>query len=125
MINYSKNADVNQYLNSLSTEYRNPVLKIRKMIYNLDPEISERLERNKLIFNNGSEVCCFKIIKNSVRLIFLKGSELSDANHLLREFGQKSRSLELLEADQKIFDAVKKMLGEALGLTLKKAAYSG
>ncbi|MBX2843922.1 MAG: DUF1801 domain-containing protein [Flammeovirgaceae bacterium] len=124
MINYSKNADVNQYLNSLSIEYRNPVLKVRKMIFNFDPEISERLERSKLIYNNGNEVCCFKIIKNSVRLIFLKGSELSDAHHLLKEFGQKSRSLELLEAEQKVFEAVKKMLVEALELTLKKAAYS-
>ena len=112
---FSQHVEVNSFLQSLEYSYRMPVLQVRRLLFQANNEVEESIKRGTLIFSSyNEEFCVIKVVKNSVRLIFLNGAELTDNNNLLKSFGLKSRCIELYEASSKTMNSLQQYVEESL-----------
>ena len=116
----SEHVEVNSFLLDLEYPYRMPILQTRKLLFEAHPKIYESIIRGNLLFSiNNEELCVIKVVKNSVRLIFLNGASLEDPNKILMSFGLKSRCVELYDADSSIFIKLQEYVEQAVGHLLK------
>jgi|GEM_PF-5987655 len=117
-MHFSEHVEVNTFLQNLSYPYRLPVLQTRRLLFQSDAEIHETINRGNIIFSiNHEDFCVIKVVKNSVRLIFLNGAYIRDRKHILMSFGLKSRCIELYEANVELFNALPEYIHEAIRLT--------
>ncbi|UZR94741.1 DUF1801 domain-containing protein [Chondrinema litorale] len=114
---FSQHVEVNSFLQSLEYSYRIPVLQFRRFLFQATDELDECIKRGTLVFSVcNEEFCVIKVVKNSVRLIFLNGAELSDNHNLLKSFGLKSRCIELYECNSKLMGILPKYIGESISI---------
>ncbi len=122
-MHFSEHVEVNSFLQKLDSTYRMPILQVRKILLNAHPEIYESIARNNLIFSiKTEELFVVKVVKNSVRLIFLNGAFLEDKDHILMSFGLKSRCLELYEANAEVFNILPKYIEQSVKILNKASA---
>jgi hypothetical protein len=116
-MHFSDHVEVNTFLQNLDYPYRLPVLQTRRMLFQADSDIHETVVRGNIIFSiKTEEFCVIKVVKNSVRLIFLNGALMQDNARILMSFGLKSRCVELYEAKIELFNALPKYIQEAIRL---------
>jgi len=90
---YSNENHVNRYLSSLEPHSRNLLLKIKDIVYKINPDIDEDIQWGSIVFRLNENLCGFKVNKSCVRMIFMDGASFSDPYHALQDYGSKFRSL--------------------------------
>lgn len=102
----SSNPEVNTYLQELQTPLKGTLLKVRRLILDVDPGITEAIKwRNSLVFMFDKNMIQTVIGKKHITFIFFDGVELQDPDGLLEGEGKKNLSVRLdsMDFDQAAF----------------------
>lgn len=106
------------------------IKKLRDIIRNADPEISEEIKwkapsrpEGLPVWTSNGIVCFIEIWKDNVKLIFFKGALLTDSSTLFNARLKSStlRAIEFHESDPIETASIKALIIEAVDLNAEKA----
>lgn len=94
------------------------ISRLRKLIHEADPEITEEWKWNTPVFSHKGMVCAVGAFKDHVKINFFKGATLPDPHSLLNAgFESKlHRAIDFSEGDKINEAALKDLVREAAGL---------
>jgi len=96
--------------------------KVRQIIHDADPEISEEWKwMGTPVFSHGGIVCTGETYKNVVKMTFAKGAALKDPARLFNSSldGNVRRAIDIHEGDNVNEAALKDLVRAAIALNLK------
>jgi len=112
-------------------DWRGQILsKVRKVIRQVDPEISEEWKwRGTPIWSHDGMICTGETYKNIVKLTFAKGASLKDPSHIFNSSmdGNTRRAIDIHEGDKIDEEALKELIlaAVALNMSSRKTSHNG
>ena len=112
-------------------DWRGQILsKVRKVIRQVDPEISEEWKwRGTPIWSHDGMICTGETYKNIVKLTFAKGASLKDPSHIFNSSmdGNTRRTIDIHEGDKIDEEALKELIlaAVALNMSSRKTSHNG
>ncbi len=103
--------------------------KLRKIIHDADPEITEELKWRRPsnpmgapVFSHEGDVCLMVIFKNKVKMTFPEGASLPDPDKLFNDEleGNKWRAIDIYEGDKINESALKALIRSGVEHNLAK-----
>jgi hypothetical protein len=101
----------------------NTIAKIRKIIHDADPEITEEWKwRGAPVWSHNGIVCLVAAFKNKVKLTFYQGAGLSDPDKLFNSEleGNKWRAIDIFEGDKLNESSLKALVRSGVEYNLDK-----
>ncbi len=129
----SASASIDQKIKELGDWRGKTLAKVRDIIHQADPEITEEWKWAKAtspgvpVWSHGGMVCTGETYKTSVKMTFAKGAALNDAARLFNSSleGNVRRAIDIHEGEKINEAALKDLIRAAVALNLKgKAAGS-
>jgi len=109
-------------INSLADWRGKTLAKMRKLIHQADPEITEEVKwMGTPVFSHGGIVCTGETYKDHVKLTFAKGASLPDPARLFNSSldGNVRRAIDIHDGDKINDAAFKDLIRAAVALNLK------
>jgi hypothetical protein len=85
---------IDQFISELPDWKREFALKVRQLIHEVDPEITEEWKWGVPVWARKGVVCAFGSFKDAVKINFFKSASMTDPDKLLMP-GWKQKLLEL------------------------------
>ncbi len=104
-------------------DWRGPVFaKLRKLIHEADPTITEEWKWDTGVWSHDGMVCALAGFKDSVGLNFFQGASLQDTSKLFNAGleAKKTRMVKFFENDPIDENAVKDLIKEAVQFNINK-----
>jgi hypothetical protein len=109
------------------------VAKLRKLIHDADPEITEEVKWRRpsnplgaAVFEHNGMVCLVGVLKDRVRLSVVAGSTLPDPHHLFNAMlVGKTRAIDISEGDKLNETALKALIRAGVEQNLGKEKPAG
>ena len=101
------------------TDWRGKTLtKLRKIVHEADPEITEEWKWNTAVFNHDGLVVAIGAFKESVKMNFFQGTTLPDPHKLFNAGldAKKTRAIDFHENDKINEPALKDLIRSAVAL---------
>jgi hypothetical protein len=101
------------------TDWRGKTLtKLRKIVHEADPEITEEWKWNTAVFNHDGLVVAIGAFKESVKMNFFRGTTLPDPHKLFNAGldAKKTRAIDFHENDKINEPALKDLIRSAVAL---------
>ena len=111
---------IEDFLNKLPEEKREPAIKLREMFLKADPRITEAIKWRNLTFVNGKKNIAFIYTYKTVDYInlgFLQATSLSDPKQLFEGTGAGMRHIKIRSIKDIPVAQVKAWIKEAMTLT--------
>ncbi len=102
--------------------------KVRNLIRQVDPEITEELKwRGTPVWSHDGMICTGETYKNSVKMTFAKGASLQDPAHIFNSSleGNARRAIDFHEGDHVDEAALKELILAAVALNKSGQKTSG
>jgi len=118
----SASAQIDEKIKELGDWRGKTLAKVRGIIHDADPEISEEWKwMGTPVFSHGGIVCTGETYKNVVKMTFAKGAALKDPARLFNSSldGNVRRAIDVHEGEQINEKALKNLIREAVALNLK------
>ena len=118
----SASAQIDRKIKELGDWRGKTLAKVRGIIHDADPEISEEWKwMGTPVFSHGGIVCTGETYKNVVKMTFAKGAALKDPARLFNSSldGNVRRAIDVHEGEQINEKALKNLIREAVALNLK------
>ena len=93
-----KNPEVDHFVHELqfqSGERHDLIVRIRNIVLDVDPRITEELKYGGILFSAGAPFCGLFSYAQHVSIEFSRGAELADPHGVLEGDGQKRRHIKL------------------------------
>ncbi|MGH7204485.1 MAG: DUF1801 domain-containing protein [Candidatus Levyibacteriota bacterium] len=92
--------------------------KLRKLIHEADPEITEDWKWEVGVYVHNGMVCAVSAFKDHVKINFFKGAQLKDPDKLINAGleSKKNRAIDFSEGKEIKEDLIKKLIQEAVSL---------
>jgi hypothetical protein len=108
---YKKEPRVDEYIRTLPDWQRGICQRIRDLIHEADPGITETWKWDTPVFTHGGNVCAVGAFRDHVKVNFFKGAALPDPNGLFNAGldAKTSRAIDLREGaeiDENAFRAL-------------------
>ncbi len=119
----SASALIDQRIDELSDWRGETLAKVRRLVKEADPEIVEEWKwRGTPTWSHNGIVCTGETYKSVVKMTFAKGASLDDPSGLFNSSleGNVRRAIDIREGDQIDEPALKRLIGEAVALNLKR-----
>jgi hypothetical protein len=112
---------IDKYIAGISGWRGNMLTKLRKLIHEVDPEITEEWKWDTPVFTHNGMVCAVGVFKDHVKLNFFKGALLPDSKKLFNAGldAKKTRAIDFSEDDRINDSALKDLIREAVSLNIK------
>lgn len=91
----NKDPKVEEYILSAPDHFRDIMLRIRKLIYEIVPDATEAIKWNTPVFSRGKNICYIACFKNHVTFSFYNGRMLKDPDHILEGTGKMMKFIKL------------------------------
>jgi hypothetical protein len=118
----SASALIDQRVSDLN-DWRGTILaKLRALIHDADPEITEEWKwRGVPVWSHGGIVCTGETYKNVVKMTFAKGAALNDPAGLFNSSleGNVRRAIDIHEGEEIKAAALKQLIRDAVALNLE------
>jgi hypothetical protein len=101
-------------------DWRGEVLaRIRKLIKEADPEVSEEWKwRGTPVWSHNGMICTGETYKDHVKITFAKGASLNDPGGLFTQEGTVRRAIDIYEGDGLNEESLKALIQAAVALNL-------
>ncbi|MGA2506920.1 MAG: DUF1801 domain-containing protein [Chitinispirillaceae bacterium] len=91
--------------------------RIRKLIKEADPEVSEEWKwRGTPVWSHGGMICTGETYKDHVKITFAKGASLKDPDGLFTQDGTVRRAIDFYEGDKPNEKSLKALIQTAVAL---------
>ncbi len=112
---------IDDYLGSLAAWQRALATRLRALVHEADPEITEAWKWGTPVFAHSGNVCAFGAFADHVKVNFFKGASLSDPAGLFNAGleAKTSRAIDLGEGDSINEDALRALVCEAVATNRK------
>jgi len=96
--------------------------KLRRLIHEADPEITEEWKWGTAVFTHKGNVCAIGSFKDHVKLNFFHGAALRDSHGLLNAGleAKATRAIDFHEGDEVIESDLKDLIREAIDVKSAK-----
>ncbi|HVY95129.1 MAG TPA: DUF1801 domain-containing protein [Bryobacteraceae bacterium] len=124
----SASALIDQRIEELGDWRGKMLAKLRGLIHEADPEITEEWKwRGTPVFSHGGIVCTGETYKAVVKLTFAKGASLEDPAGLFNSSleGNVRRAIDIREGEKVNEKALKELIRAAVDLNLRKKKGKG
>ena len=98
-------------------DWRGPkIARLRTLIHEADPDISEEWKWGVPVWSHGGLVCSTGVFKNAVKMNFFQGAVLEDPQKLFNAGldAKKTRAIDIHESDALDESAVKELVRAAV-----------
>ncbi len=111
---------IEQHLSSFNDWKGELLKKLRKLIHEVDPEITEEWKWDVPVFSHNGMVCAISAFKDHVKINFFKGSLLKDPHKLINAGleSKKNKAIDFAEGDKIDETALKDLIKEAVDLNI-------
>ena len=101
-------------------DWRGEVLaRIRKLIRDADPEVSEEWKwRGVPVWSDNGMICTGETYKDHVKITFAKGASLKDPDGLFTQDGTVRRAIDFCEGDKLNEKSLKALIQAAVALNM-------
>ena len=92
---------IDQFIAEL-TDWRGPLIaRLRTLIHEVDPAITEEWKWGVPVWSHGGLVCSTGVFKNAVKMNFFQGASLEDTHNLFNAGldAKKTRAIDFHEGD--------------------------
>lgn len=107
---------IDQYI-AEHTDWRGPVIeRLRKLIHEADPDITEEWKWEVPVWSHKGLVCSVGAFKQAVKMNFFQGAALSDPHNLFNAGldAKKTRAIDFHEGDEVDEPALKDLIRTAV-----------
>ncbi|MGP4107671.1 DUF1801 domain-containing protein [Virgibacillus sp. L01] len=91
--------EVDQFIENLNGHTKEIIEKLREVIFQTSPNITEEMKWGKPCYIENGLVCYLQTAKNHVNLGFYFGATLKDKDNLLEGTGKKMRHIRVKQLD--------------------------
>ena len=108
-------SEIDAFIAALDGWQRETVTRLRWLIHEADPEITEEWKWGVPVYADHGNVCATGVFKNGVKLNFFKGASLPDPIGLFNSGleAKTSRAIDLAEGEFPDESAIKALVREA------------
>jgi hypothetical protein len=109
-------AQIDAYLNGLPDWQRATATRVRELIHEADPDVSEAWKWDTPVFVHGSNICAIGAFADHVKVNFFKGAALPDPGRLFNAGleAKTSRAIDLREGDRIREEEFRALIREAV-----------
>lgn len=109
-------AQIDGYLNGLPSWQRGMTTRLRELIHEADPDISEAWKWDTPVFVHGTNICAIGAFADHVKVNFFKGAALNDSGGLFNAGleAKTSRAIDLREGDHLDDEEFRALVREAV-----------
>ena len=118
--------DASKYIDKQIAElkdWRGPVMsRMRKLIHEVDPDVTEEWKWNTGIYSHNGMVCALGPFSDHVKINFFSGASLKDPNKLFNAGleSKKTRAIDVHEGDKLNEAALKSLIKTAVAYNTSK-----
>lgn len=94
--------------------------RLRKVINDADPKLSEEFKWNTAVWNADGNVCALGSFEDHIKINFFKGASLPDPHHLFNSGleAKNSRSIDIFENDAPNVSHLKALVRSAVAFNV-------
>lgn len=116
------NQKIDKYIADLNDWRGELISKLRKLIHEVDPEITEEWKWDVPVYTKKGMICATSAFKDHVKINFFKGAQLSDENKLFNNgfTSKQHRAIDFSEDFKLDEKALKELIKQAIELNTRK-----
>jgi uncharacterized protein YdhG (YjbR/CyaY superfamily) len=104
------NTEISNYINQAPEEQKQAMIKIRSMLHDLVPNLSESFKWSRPVFGAASDFLYFKTSKNHLTVGFSNIKKIENDIHLLEGTGKDMRHIKVKKSSDLDIDLLKKWI---------------
>jgi len=110
---------VEAFIEKLDPEFREIASRIRRLIIEVIPDVSETFKWNQPVYERDSLICYIGSFKEHISLGFYHGAFLADPEKYLEGAGRQLRHIKIKSVEDLRINPIRKLLEQAANLQLR------